>query len=32
MRLVDETEEGKYLLLMRGVNYISVAEMLVDAI
>lgn len=27
-RLVDETEEGKYLLSIRGMNYISVAGML----
>ena len=27
-RLVDETEEGKYLLSIRGLNYIAVAGML----
>ncbi len=30
VRLVDETEEGKYLLSIRGLNYISVAGMLAE--
>lgn len=29
-RLVDETEEGKYLLSIRGLNYIAVAGMLAE--
>jgi len=29
-RLVDETEEGKYLLSIRGLNYISVAGLLAE--
>lgn len=29
-RLVDETEEGKYLLSIRGLDYISVAGMLAE--
>jgi hypothetical protein len=28
VRLVDETEEGKYLLSIRGLNYIAVAGLL----
>jgi len=30
VRLVDETEEGKYLLSIRGLNYISVAGLLAE--
>jgi transposase len=30
IRLVDETEEGKYLLSIRGLNYISVAGLLAE--
>jgi len=30
VRLVDETEEGKYLLSIRGLNYMSVAGMLAE--
>lgn len=30
VRLVDETEEGKYLLSIRGLNYIAVAELLAE--
>jgi len=30
VRLVDETEEGKYLLSIRGLNYVSVAGMLAE--
>jgi transposase len=30
MRLVDETEEGKYLLSIRGLNYIAVAGLLAE--
>ena len=30
VRLVDETEEGKYLLSIRGLNYISAAGMLAE--
>ncbi|MBW2341161.1 MAG: transposase [Deltaproteobacteria bacterium] len=30
LRLADETEEGKYLLSIRGLNYISVAELLAE--
>ena len=30
VRLVDETEEGKYLLSIRGLNYISVAGILAE--
>jgi len=30
MKLVDETEEGKYLLSIRGLGYISVAGMLAE--
>lgn len=30
MRLVDETEEGKYLLSIRGLSYISVAGILAE--
>ncbi len=30
VRLVDETEESKYLLSIRGLNYISVAGMLAE--
>ena len=30
IRLVDDTEEGKYLLSIRGLNYISVAGMLAE--
>jgi transposase len=29
-KLVDETEEGKYLLSIRGLNYIAVAGLLAD--
>ena len=28
VKLVDETEEGKYLLSIRGLNYIGVAGLL----
>ena len=30
IRLVDETEEGKYLLSIRGLNYIAVAGLLAE--
>jgi len=30
VRLVDETEEGKYLLSIRGLNYIAVAGLLAE--
>jgi len=30
MRFVDETEEGKYLLSIRGLNYIAVAGLLAE--
>lgn len=30
VRLVDETEEGKYLLSIRGINYIAVAGLLAE--
>jgi transposase len=30
IRLVDEAEEGKYLLSIRGLNYISVAGLLAE--
>jgi len=30
VKLVDETEEGKYLLSIRGLNYIAVAGLLVE--
>jgi len=30
VRLVDETEEGKYLLSIRGLNYISVAGLVAE--
>lgn len=30
VRLVDEAEEGKYLLSIRGINYISVAGLLAE--
>ena len=30
VELVDETEEGKYLLSIRGLNYISVAGLLAE--
>ena len=30
VRLVDETEEGKYLLSIRGLNYIGVAGLLAE--
>jgi transposase len=30
VKLVDETEEGKYLLSIRGLNYIAVAELLAE--
>jgi len=30
VRLVDEAEEGKYLLSMRGLNYTAVAGLLVE--
>jgi transposase len=30
IKLVDETEEGKYLLSIRGLNYIAVAGMLAE--
>src|SRR3972149_7463910 len=30
IKLVDETEEGKYLLSIRGLNYISVAGLLAE--
>lgn len=30
VRLVDETEEGKYLLSIIGLNYISVAGLLAE--
>jgi len=30
VRLVDETEEGKYILSIRGLNYISVAGLLAE--
>ncbi len=30
MRLVDDTEEGKYLLSIRGLNYIAVAGLLAE--
>ena len=30
MRLVDETEEGKYLLSIRGLNYIAVARLVAE--
>jgi hypothetical protein len=30
IKLVDETEEGKYLLSIRGLNYIAVAGLLAE--
>ena len=30
IRLVDETEEGKYLLSIRGINYIAIAGLLAE--
>jgi transposase len=30
VRLVDETEEGKYLLSIRGLNYVAVAGLLAE--
>ena len=32
VRLVDQTEEGKYLLSIRGLNYISVAGILAEMV